>query len=77
MGQFSCPITVADQPFAREQKMHRGQHRVRLTPRLLVAEILEADGRRKILGANGGNDRLQFILALAVQRFGLRVGAIR
>ena len=38
---------------------------MRLTPRLLVAEILEADGRRKILGANGGNDRLQFILALA------------
>src|SRR3989442_15901195 len=36
-----------------------------LMPRLSVPEILEAEGDRKILGANGRNDCLQFVPALA------------
>src|SRR6266568_4792983 len=36
-----------------------------LTPRASVPEILEADGNRKILDANGRNDCLQFVPALA------------
>src|SRR5437867_378970 len=33
--------------------------------RLSIPEILEPDGNRKVLGANGGNDCLQFVLAFA------------